>query len=172
MVLLQQSSPMHCQTKHISVWYNGTIIINLASVDAQLVPSVSSQPRRTCPTQTLASASASTLLLQQSWTACETRHAGETVQHVCIVCWWLEAQIFHAGANVSMAIMFLRSALLLTCLLFILWFCCVAVPFIIWPPSTFSWSIFRSSSASALVQGYGLDDTFLLYGGCLWKLAG
>ncbi|KAK9826687.1 hypothetical protein WJX74_010146 [Apatococcus lobatus] len=69
------------------------------------------------------------------------------------------------GANVSMAIMFLRSALLLTSLLFILWFCCTAIPFIIWPPAAFSWSIFRSSSASNLVQGYGLDDTFLLYGG-------
>ncbi len=69
-----------------------------------------------------------------------------------------------AGANVSMAIMFLRSALLLTALLFVLWLCCVVLPFIIWPPPSFSWSIFRSSSAAALVQGYGLDDTFLLYG--------
>lgn len=32
------------------------------------------------------------------------------------------------------------------------------------PPTSFSWSIFRSTSPKYLLQGYGMGQTFLLYG--------
>ena len=45
------------------------------------------------------------------------------------------------------------------------------IPFIISPPATFSWSYFKIYKPLDLLQGYGLHNTFLLYGMLPWYLS-
>jgi hypothetical protein len=69
-----------------------------------------------------------------------------------------------AGSNVSLTLYFLRFALALNVALSLVWLACTVVPFMIWPPRLFSWAIFHDYLPLQLLQGYGLHDTFLLYG--------
>lgn len=48
-----------------------------------------------------------------------------------------------------------------------IWVIFTVFPFFNSPPTSFSWSIFTETAPSLMVQGYGLDDTFLLYGEAL-----
>lgn len=45
-----------------------------------------------------------------------------------------------------------------------IWAILVVIPFMLQPSTSFSWSIFRSTSPKYLLQGYGMGQTFLLYG--------
>lgn len=45
-----------------------------------------------------------------------------------------------------------------------IWVIFTVFPFFNSPPESFSWEIFKETSPSLMLQGYGLDDTFLLYG--------
>jgi len=65
---------------------------------------------------------------------------------------------------VSLTLYFLRFALALNVALSLAWLACTVVPFMIWPPRLFSWAIFHDYLPLQLLQGYGLHDTFLLYG--------
>ena len=71
-----------------------------------------------------------------------------------------------AGSNVSLTLYFVRFALLMNFIILAIWVCLTVFPFFDSPPSTFSWSIFRQEPAKDMLQGYGLDNTFLLYGEC------
>ncbi|KAK9825842.1 hypothetical protein WJX81_002239 [Elliptochloris bilobata] len=74
------------------------------------------------------------------------------------------------GSNVSLTLYFLRFALAMNLALCLVWLACTVVPFMIWPPTTFSWAIFRDYLPLQLLQGYGLHNTFLLYGGFNYAL--
>ncbi|KAK9816511.1 hypothetical protein WJX72_001335 [[Myrmecia] bisecta] len=76
------------------------------------------------------------------------------------------------GSNVSLTLYFLRFAVLLNCLLLALWLVFATIPFMLNPPPTFHWRIFQEYSAKQLFQGYGLDDTFFLYGGYNYDIQG
>ncbi|CAL8467662.1 g7200 [Coccomyxa elongata] len=69
------------------------------------------------------------------------------------------------GSNVSLTLYFLRFALGINAALFLFWLGGAVIPFIISPPATFSWSYFQTYKPLDLLQGYGLHNTFLLYGG-------
>ena len=69
-----------------------------------------------------------------------------------------------AGSSVSIAFYFLRFAVGMNIGLCLLWLAATAVPFMISPPSTFSWSYFQVYPPLSLLQGYGLHNTFFLYG--------
>jgi hypothetical protein len=78
------------------------------------------------------------------------------------------------GSNVSLTLYFLRFALGLNVILFFVWLALVVIPFLLWPPASFSWHIFNGGiPAVNLFQGYGLDYTFFLYGEpcklCQWE---
>lgn len=64
----------------------------------------------------------------------------------------------------SLTLYFLRFALATNLALCLVWLACTVVPFMIWPPATFSWSVFHVYLPLQLLQGYGLHNTFLLYG--------
>ena len=49
-------------------------------------------------------------------------------------------------------------------LLLLLWLLVVVLPFWVKPPVTFRWNQFTAYSAKNIVQGFGLDNTFFLYG--------
>ena len=66
----------------------------------------------------------------------------------------------------SLTLYFVRFALLMNFIILAIWVCLAVFPFFDSPPSTFSWSIFRDEPAKGMLQGYGLDNTFLLYGEC------
>ena len=66
----------------------------------------------------------------------------------------------------SLTLYFVRFALLMNFIILAIWVCLTVFPFFDSPPSTFSWSIFRQEPAKDMLQGYGLDNTFLLYGEC------
>ena len=66
----------------------------------------------------------------------------------------------------SLTLYFVRFALLMNFIILAIWVCLTVFPFFDSPPSTFSWSIFRDEPAKDMLQGYGLDNTFLLYGEC------
>ena len=59
---------------------------------------------------------------------------------------------------------FLRYVLFVNCGLFVMWLAAVIIPFLLSPPTTFAWSYFTTYPALSLLQGYGLHNTFLLYG--------
>jgi hypothetical protein len=65
---------------------------------------------------------------------------------------------------VSLTLYFLRYALGVNLVLCLLWIACAVVPFLLSPPATFAWSYFTVYPPLALLQGYGLHNTFLLYG--------
>lgn len=70
----------------------------------------------------------------------------------------------NAGSNVSLTLYFLRFALIINILMTAIWVIFTVFPFLTSPPTSFSWQIFTDTSPSLMLQGYGLDDTFLLYG--------
>jgi len=72
--------------------------------------------------------------------------------------------LVYAGSNVSLTLYFLRFALGINVALCLFWLGGAVIPFVISPPATFSWSYFRVYKPLDLVQGYGLHNTFLLYG--------
>ncbi|EIE24638.1 hypothetical protein COCSUDRAFT_46890 [Coccomyxa subellipsoidea C-169] len=69
------------------------------------------------------------------------------------------------GSNVSLTLYFLRFALGINAALCLFWLGGTVIPFMISPPPTFSWSYFKTYRPLDLLQGYGLHNTFLLYGG-------
>ena len=60
--------------------------------------------------------------------------------------------------------MFLRFALLMNLALLVLWLLLVVMPFWAKPPVTFRWNQITSYSAKHVIQGYGLDSSFIVYG--------
>ena len=64
------------------------------------------------------------------------------------------------------ALYFSQFVLAVMLLQFLIWALLVVLPFLLAPPSTFSWSRFRQTSALNLLQGEGLGSTFLFYGMC------
>jgi hypothetical protein len=69
-----------------------------------------------------------------------------------------------AGSNVSLTLYFLRFALGINTALCLFWLGGTIIPFMISPPTTFSWSYFKAYKPLDLLQGYGLHNTFLFYG--------
>lgn len=65
---------------------------------------------------------------------------------------------------VAAALRFIRLGLAVNLLQLLVWLVLVVLPFIVKPPASFSWSLFRSTKAQYLLQGYGLGSTFLFYG--------
>lgn len=45
-----------------------------------------------------------------------------------------------------------------------IWGVLAVFPFFLSPPTNFLWKVFTDTSPSYMIQGYGLDDTFLVYG--------
>lgn len=45
-----------------------------------------------------------------------------------------------------------------------IWVILAVFPFFSSPPTSFSWELFKETSPGLMVQGYGLDYTFLVYG--------
>lgn len=76
--------------------------------------------------------------------------------------------LLYAGSSVSLTLYFLRFALGINVALCLFWLGGAVIPFMISPPATFSWFYFRVYKPLDLLQGYGLHNTFLLYG----KLSG
>lgn len=69
-----------------------------------------------------------------------------------------------AGSNVSLTLYFLRFAFIINVIMMAIWVVLTVFPFFNSPPDSFSWEIFKDTSPALMVQGYGLDNTFLLYG--------
>lgn len=72
-----------------------------------------------------------------------------------------------AGSNVALTLCFVRFALYMNLVLALLWLLLAAVPFWVRPPPTFRWMQLMEYSAKNVVQGFGLDNTFLVYGALL-----
>lgn len=72
--------------------------------------------------------------------------------------------ILFTGSAVAAAFHFIQFCLGLNFLQSIVWAILVVIPFMLQPPTSFSWSLFRNSSPKYLLQGYGIGQTFLLYG--------
>ena len=64
----------------------------------------------------------------------------------------------------SLTLYFLRFAFFVNIALFVMWGLACVAPFVSHPPATFSWRIFQVYTPAQLIQGYGLGDTFFLYG--------
>lgn len=73
-----------------------------------------------------------------------------------------------AGSNVSLTLYFMRFAFWLNVLMLAIWVVLAVFPFFDSPPASFSWQLFKETSPGLMVQGYGLDDTFLVYGKSTW----
>ena len=73
-------------------------------------------------------------------------------------------RVFCAGSNVSLTLYFMRFAFWLNVLMLAIWVVLAVFPFFDSPPTSFSWKLFKETSPGLMVQGYGLDDTFLVYG--------
>ena len=69
-----------------------------------------------------------------------------------------------AGSNVALTLVFLRFALLMNLVLLVLWLLLVVMPFWAKPPVTFRWNQISSYSVKLVIQGYGLDSSFIVYG--------
>lgn len=69
-----------------------------------------------------------------------------------------------AGSAAATALKFIRFALIVNSLQLLVWLTLVVLPFLVSPPSTFSWSVFKTTKVGYLLQGQGLGSTFLLYG--------
>ena len=74
--------------------------------------------------------------------------------------------MLRAGSSVSLTLYFMRFAMGLNAALAAFWLAGTVIPFLISPPSTFSWQYFKAYRPTDLLQGYGLHNTFLLYGEC------
>jgi len=66
---------------------------------------------------------------------------------------------------VSLTLYFIRFALGMNTALLLIWAVLVLGPFAMQAPATFRWTQIQSFSVAAVAQGYGMDNTFLLYGG-------
>lgn len=64
----------------------------------------------------------------------------------------------------ALTLSFIRFALFMNVGLLVLWVLIVVMPFWVKPPVTFRWDQLRAYSAQQVVQGFGLDNTFFLYG--------
>ncbi len=62
----------------------------------------------------------------------------------------------------------MRFAFWLNVLMLAIWVVLAVFPFFDSPPTSFSWQLFKETSPGLMVQGYGLDDTFLVYGKFPW----
>ena len=69
-----------------------------------------------------------------------------------------------AGSNVALTLYFVRFALGLNLLLLAIWAVCTVGPFILQTPTTFRRNQISAYSARSIVQGYGLDNSWFLYG--------
>ena len=69
-----------------------------------------------------------------------------------------------AGSNVALTLYFVRFALGLNLLLLAIWAVCTVGPFFLQRPSTFRSNQISAYSARSILQGYGLDNTWFLYG--------
>jgi len=69
---------------------------------------------------------------------------------------------------VSLTLYFMRFAFWLNVLMLAIWVVLAVFPFFDSPPTSFSWQLFKETSPGLMVQGYGLDDTFLVYGKFPW----
>ena len=82
---------------------------------------------------------------------------------------WLSARTLTrrpdpAGSNVSLTLYFIRFGLGLNLALLLIWAVLVLGPFLLHAPPTFRWDQIESYSIKAVAQGFGMDNTFLLYG--------
>ena len=64
----------------------------------------------------------------------------------------------------ALTLYFVRFALGLNLLLLVIWAVCTVGPFLLQPPPTFRRNEISAYSARTIVQGYGLDNTWFLYG--------
>lgn len=69
-----------------------------------------------------------------------------------------------AGSVVATSLSFIRFGLVVNFIQLLVWGLLVVIPFLVSPPVSFTWSAFRATNAQYLLQGFGLDSTFLLYG--------
>eukprot|EP00210_Caulerpa_lentillifera_P006317 g6034.t1 len=74
------------------------------------------------------------------------------------------------GSNVGITLYFLRWILYLNLVISALWIMFTVVPFIAYPPSTFSWDLFAENNATELLNGKALGRTWFLYGGYEYPL--
>ena len=68
------------------------------------------------------------------------------------------------GSTVAAALHYIQFGLALNCLQFLVWAILVVIPFLLRPPIAFEWPLFREAGALNLLAGYGMGQTFLLYG--------
>ena len=64
----------------------------------------------------------------------------------------------------ALTLYYIRFALGLNLLLLAIWAVCTVGPFFLQPPTTFRWNQISAYSAAAVVQGYGLDSSWFVYG--------
>ena len=76
----------------------------------------------------------------------------------------------YAGSSVALTLYFLRFGLEVNIVQLALWKLLVVLPFLLAPPPAFSWSLFLETRPADLLQGYGLADTFLVYGALFFHL--
>jgi hypothetical protein len=88
------------------------------------------------------------------------------------IIWLQQRRCCHAGSNVSLTLYFLRFALGINAALAAFWLAGTVIPFIISPPNSFAWEYFKAYSPTELLQGYGLHNTFLVYGTSPSELGG
>ena len=80
------------------------------------------------------------------------------------IIWLQPRRCCHAGSNVSLTLYFLRFAMGINAALAAFWLAGTVIPFIISPPNSFAWEYFKAYRPTELLQGYGLHNTFLVYG--------
>ncbi len=64
----------------------------------------------------------------------------------------------------ALTLYFVRFALGLNLLLLAIWAVCTVGPFYLQPPPTYRSNQISAYSASSILQGYGLDNTWFVYG--------
>lgn len=64
----------------------------------------------------------------------------------------------------ALTLCFVRFALYLNLTLSLLWLVLTVIPFLVRPPVTFRWNQFGAYSAKNVIKGFGLDNSFLVYG--------
>ena len=92
-------------------------------------------------------------------------YAWQAVNFKTLLAWRQVVSMLHTGSNVSLTLYFLRFAMGVNVAIAAFWLAGTVIPFVISPPSTFSWQYFKAYRPTDLLQGYGLHNTFLLYGG-------
>lgn len=69
-----------------------------------------------------------------------------------------------AGSNVSLTLYFIRFAMGMNLVLLLIWAALALGPFLLQAPPTFRWNQIQDYSIASVLQGYGMDNSFLLYG--------